>query len=168
MRVGVAAASLAVVGMVSGAVSWAEDASRFPPMQQFEVKPLSSPPAVDRSANSYARCAGFYLNAGRMDENNSFAREAEALLMAKALSVGGPGEAESLRILRDDESVQIGQRHELHQTTQRKLWEMEKAGQTAMTKKQEQELLLPMLLETVFVARCYRLVQELGKEGAKQ
>ena len=96
IRVGAAAASLAVVAVVSGA--WAEEASRFTPMEQFEVRPLSAPHTVDRSANSYARCAGFYLHAVRMDENNSFAKEAEALLMTKALSVGGPGKAESLRI----------------------------------------------------------------------
>ena len=164
IRIGVAAASLAVV---SGAVAWAEDASQFPPMQQFEIRPLSSPPAVDRSTDSYARCAGFYLNAARMDEDNSLAREAEALLMAKALSIGGPGRAESLRVLRDNESVQAERRHELRQATQRKLWEMEKAGQSAITKEQEQELLLPMLREIAFATGCYRLVQELSKEGAK-
>ena len=102
-----------------------------------------------------------------MDENNSFAKEAEALLMTKALSVGGPGKAESLRILRDEESVQAGERYELRQATQRKLWEMEKVGQTAVTKEQEQELLRPMLLETAFVTGCYRLALELSREGRK-
>ena len=59
MRVGAATASLAVVAVVSGA--WAEDASRFTPMEQFDVKPdilmllRASPRQVSRTQRTPLR-----------------------------------------------------------------------------------------------------------------
>ncbi len=164
MRGAVTSLLIAVLGLVPGGAAWAE--TRFHPMHQFMLKQAAPPLAVDRSAGGYARCAGMYRAAVQDDAGNSFAREAETLMMAKALSIGRP--AEALYRIRDDESVQVAQHNQQQQAHQRKLYAMSEAEQAAHFDKEGWESVRRILNDVVFAAACEVLLQELRAERGQK
>lgn len=167
MGAGAAFLSVLALGLLPSGASWAEDTTRFVPMQQFVVTPNSPPPPLDRSANSYARCAGVYGYAAQADADNGYAREAETILMAKAIEVGGEAKAEALRSMRDHERALSKQRRQQSEALRRRIYAMEDKEQASMSAKKKQEMMLPLQNEVVFLVRCGLLIQDLNKAGGK-
>ncbi|MTH64408.1 hypothetical protein [Paracoccus shanxieyensis] len=161
--------SAAALVLLLGAASFAEDAPERVPMPQFVVKPIPSPspsrPRLDRSAEGYARCAGYYLYATKLADGNKSSMEAEAVLMAKALVVGGPSKAEALQRLRDDESVQVEQRRREQAAAMRRIDDMDEQEQASLSVEQQEDMMRPMYAELLRQSDCNQLVWELREKA---
>ena len=158
----------ALIGLVLAGMASAE--TRFQPMQQFEVKPISPSPDLNRSAESYAGCAGEFSAAVEKDSANSYASAAASRLMAKAIFHVGPdtAKARALYAIRTAHSAQAQERERQRDAGSRRLYNMTPAEQAAMPRVEVEAMLGESIAEVQRLMRCYLLLEELEQAGEVQ